>query len=397
MVCHGHCSRPKGLYHNRQLSMLEPDINERFEGSRIRSRQQSLLTRTFRHCLRFVLVFFGFGTSSFSIAAQPGIEDWLLSSREQIAIERENTNNLNRKLSELTSEYERNIRERKRLYIAIFNKETEFSDDEIRVIVRENESIRSRVVELELMLLETERESQVAQRKVERLERIMKRAIADREKIKNNSTRKIKRLVSKTRSKFDRILDSKTRNSKINQNDRNQMGRTSRLAELLSEPVPNSRTERAKSSSRRKLIRVKAAPEPKKPQPSKTRSPAAGLLKKEKYRPKKEKSLKARTLPKPVKAEKKAISELKEVDQEANRLMIDDFNSSERKNSLGNRSNTYQMAPSSSVIDFVTDKVDGIRSGVLKLQFDKKNKGGPHWQGGWCGYYTITRDEKTDS
>ncbi len=73
-------------------------------------------------------------------------------------------------------------------------------------------------------------------------------------------------------------------------------------------------------------------------------------------------------------------------------LVIDDFNKSSLSNRLGNRANIYEKEPSAAMIGFVNENVDGSMTGVLKLNFDKQNEGGPYGRGGWCGYYSVLKD-----
>ena len=86
-----------------------------------------------------------------------------------------------------------------------------------------------------------------------------------------------------------------------------------------------------------------------------------------------------------------------EREQKADRLLIDDFNDSEARNSLGNRANVYERDPSSAVSKFSNDTVNETSSGVLELTFRKMNQGGPYGRGGWCGYYTSLKNEQENS
>lgn len=72
-------------------------------------------------------------------------------------------------------------------------------------------------------------------------------------------------------------------------------------------------------------------------------------------------------------------------------LPIDDFNSGEIKNLLGNRSNVFIKAPSKAMVSFRDDSVQGRKTQVLMLKYDKRNTGGPFDSGGWCGYYTLLK------
>ena len=72
-------------------------------------------------------------------------------------------------------------------------------------------------------------------------------------------------------------------------------------------------------------------------------------------------------------------------------LMVDDFNSGEIKNLLGNRSNVFIKAPSKAMVSFREEAVNGKKSQVLMVRYDKRNSGGPFDSGGWCGYYTLLK------
>ena len=72
-------------------------------------------------------------------------------------------------------------------------------------------------------------------------------------------------------------------------------------------------------------------------------------------------------------------------------LRIDDFNSGEIKNGLGNRTNVFIKAPSKAMVSFRDEEVNGKKSQVLMIRYDKRNSGGPFDSGGWCGYYTILK------
>ena len=72
-------------------------------------------------------------------------------------------------------------------------------------------------------------------------------------------------------------------------------------------------------------------------------------------------------------------------------VLVDDFNSGEIKNLLGNRSNVFIKAPSKAMVAFREDTVGGKKSQVLMLRYNKRNSGGPFDSGGWCGYYTLLK------
>lgn len=76
-------------------------------------------------------------------------------------------------------------------------------------------------------------------------------------------------------------------------------------------------------------------------------------------------------------------------------LLVDDFTGEEIKNRLGSRANVYTRAPSRIMISRRDDSINGARKKVLMIKYDKKNTGGPNGMGGWCGYYTLIKNEKT--
>ena len=72
-------------------------------------------------------------------------------------------------------------------------------------------------------------------------------------------------------------------------------------------------------------------------------------------------------------------------------LLIDDFEGTEIKNKLGNRANVFIKAPSRAMVSRREETIEGKKSHVLMLRYDKKNSGGPFDSGGWCGYYTLLK------
>ena len=64
------------------------------------------------------------------------------------------------------------------------------------------------------------------------------------------------------------------------------------------------------------------------------------------------------------------------------------------KNSLGNYNSYYKMPPS--IASYSKSREYGVDRGennaALKIEYDKKGTGGPYGTGGWCGFYTITKD-----
>jgi|GEM_PF-1205750 len=75
----------------------------------------------------------------------------------------------------------------------------------------------------------------------------------------------------------------------------------------------------------------------------------------------------------------------------APKLVVDDFEGSEVQNRLGSRTNVFQKAPSKAMISRRDDTIEGRRTRVLLLRYDKRAEGGPYGMGGWCGYYTLLK------
>lgn len=80
-----------------------------------------------------------------------------------------------------------------------------------------------------------------------------------------------------------------------------------------------------------------------------------------------------------------------------NVLVVDTFDVYSDYNNLGNRTNTYQREPSTAAFDFVDDKIDGKPTVALKIDFFKQNEGGPYQKGGWCGYYSVLKNQDAGS
>lgn len=76
---------------------------------------------------------------------------------------------------------------------------------------------------------------------------------------------------------------------------------------------------------------------------------------------------------------------------EAEVKLIDDFKGEE--NLLGGKSNVYQQEPSRALFSRKVVERDGKNEAVLMIKYDKKNKGGPYDNGGWCGYYTLLKTD----
>jgi hypothetical protein len=75
-------------------------------------------------------------------------------------------------------------------------------------------------------------------------------------------------------------------------------------------------------------------------------------------------------------------------------LVVDDFEGDEILNSLGNKSNVYVKAPSKVMVTRKPEARDGKPTTALLIRYDKANEGGPYGMGGWCGYYTLLKNER---
>lgn len=74
-------------------------------------------------------------------------------------------------------------------------------------------------------------------------------------------------------------------------------------------------------------------------------------------------------------------------------LVIDDFEGDEIINSLGSKSNVYVKAPSKVMVTHTENTRQGKTGRVLLLRYAKENEGGPYGRGGWCGFYTLLKNE----
>lgn len=76
-------------------------------------------------------------------------------------------------------------------------------------------------------------------------------------------------------------------------------------------------------------------------------------------------------------------------------VIVDDFEEEEIRNRIGGRANVYVRAPSRVMVSRREDVINGKKSKALRIKYDKKNTGGPNGLGGWCGYYTLLKNDKT--
>jgi len=75
-------------------------------------------------------------------------------------------------------------------------------------------------------------------------------------------------------------------------------------------------------------------------------------------------------------------------------LVVDDFEEDEIVNAMGNKANVYVKAPSKVLISRREVARMGAETTALYLRYEKGNEGGPYGMGGWCGYYTLLKNEK---
>ena len=73
-------------------------------------------------------------------------------------------------------------------------------------------------------------------------------------------------------------------------------------------------------------------------------------------------------------------------------LMVDNFEGPGGiKNTLDNRASTFIKAPSKVMVSVQDDSVQGKKTHVLMIRYEKKQTGGPFNTGGWAGYYTLLK------
>ena len=76
----------------------------------------------------------------------------------------------------------------------------------------------------------------------------------------------------------------------------------------------------------------------------------------------------------------------------AEELVVSHF--SKRTNELGGNSSIYQQAPSKAMVTLVSEGAYDAGGKALKVDYDKKGTGGPYGKGGWCGFYTLLKQEE---
>lgn len=317
-------------------------------------------------------------TPCLTLNSAPSEVPWISNAYEQIDLKENNSNELNAKLEYLRKQYARKIKEKKQLFFATVNNENDYSKDEIKAIEKKIERIGKEANVLEVKLVNIENQAEHSQIVVKKLKGIMNSAESDYARIKSLVENDLDDLKLKTMKKFNSAADEKVKMKK----KKKKSSFFSRFHWHKKKKSELSWSERRKLKKSHKSVKLES--------PTEKSSSRVRLVEKRAKTMKKAKKQSAKN--KAVAEDTQFLFTLK-----SNNLLIDDFNSAERKNILGNRSNTYQMAPSTTLIDFQTDTIEGVKSGVIRIEFDKKNKGGPHWKGGWCGYYTMLKDENTDS
>ena len=76
----------------------------------------------------------------------------------------------------------------------------------------------------------------------------------------------------------------------------------------------------------------------------------------------------------------------------ASLLMVDNFEGpGGLKNTLENRANIFVRAPSKVMVGLRDEAIQGKKSQVLMIRYEKKQTGGPANGGGWAGYYTLVK------
>ncbi|PIQ81534.1 MAG: hypothetical protein COV76_08150 [Candidatus Omnitrophica bacterium CG11_big_fil_rev_8_21_14_0_20_64_10] len=73
-------------------------------------------------------------------------------------------------------------------------------------------------------------------------------------------------------------------------------------------------------------------------------------------------------------------------------LMVDNFDGpGGLTNMLDNRASTFVKAPSKVMVSVLEDAIEGKKTRVLMIRYEKKQTGGPFDGGGWAGYYTLVK------
>lgn len=78
-------------------------------------------------------------------------------------------------------------------------------------------------------------------------------------------------------------------------------------------------------------------------------------------------------------------------------IIVDDFEGNEITNLFGGRANVYVKAPSRIMVSRAPGRGVSDHNQSLLIHYDKSNVGGPYGQGGWCGYYTLLKNDKADT
>ncbi len=318
----------------------------------------------------------------FTLNGAPSEAPWIANAHRKIELKENNANELGAKLEYLRKQYTRKIKEKKKLFFMTVENEDDYSRDEIKAMEKKIERMDKEIKELEVKLINIENQARNSKKIVKKLKRVIKNAESGYRRIKSASENDLEDLKLKTMKEFITVEDGKVK--EVKKKKRFSFFSKFRLPRKEKSELHTIMKHKSKKSSET----VKKKKETKKAVQHKQLTKEKEKIKKEAKKPKKmprKKKIKAAS-PEPV-PDKILLN--------ADSILIDDFNAAEPTNKLGNRTNAYQMTPSTSMIDFQTDTIEGAESGVLRLEFDKKNKGGPHWRGGWCGYYSMLRDGNT--
>lgn len=73
-------------------------------------------------------------------------------------------------------------------------------------------------------------------------------------------------------------------------------------------------------------------------------------------------------------------------------FLVDNFEGADLvRNALGYRANVFLRQPSKAMVGRRLESIEGQKTRILMLRYDKRNTGGPFDTGGWCGYYTLLK------
>lgn len=79
----------------------------------------------------------------------------------------------------------------------------------------------------------------------------------------------------------------------------------------------------------------------------------------------------------------------------ASAILVDNFEGADIvRNTIGNRANVFLRQPSKAMAGRRLEIIEGQRTRILMLRYDRRTMGGPFDSGGWCGYYTLLKTAK---